>query len=93
MGHDLLLLNNGFVFVPDPGDVDKGRERLRTLIGSAPAEKLAERHLFLPYEEVASTKIEKRAPIRATLTLHDGRRITLREKWDGEDLELTDLKG
>ncbi|SNT11310.1 Zn-dependent protease with chaperone function [Asanoa hainanensis] len=87
VAHDLLLLNNGFVFVSNPGDVDKGRERLRALVGSAPAEALAERHRFLPYEEIASTTIEKRTPIRATLTLHDGRQITLREKWDGEDLE------
>ncbi|MDG4823218.1 M48 family metalloprotease [Asanoa sp. WMMD1127] len=86
-GHDVVLLNNGFVFVPDPGDIDKGRQRLRALVGSAPAEALAQRYRFVPYEEVASAVIEKQTPIRATLTLHDGRTIRLQERWNGEDLE------
>ncbi|GIF73607.1 M48 family metallopeptidase [Asanoa siamensis] len=87
VGHDILLLNNGFVFVADPGDVDKGRTRLRALAGSGPAEELARTHRFLPYEEVASARVEKRTPIRATLTLHDGTTIALQEKWGSEDLE------
>jgi len=90
--HDVILLNSGFVFVPDPGKVGKGRERLRGLVGSSSAESLAERYRFLPYEEIATVVIEKRTPIRARLTLHDGRVIELREKWDGEDLEKNSRK-
>ncbi|MEV4623135.1 M48 family metalloprotease [Asanoa sp. NPDC049573] len=85
--HDVVLLSNGFVFVPDPGKIEKGRERLRALVGSLPAERLAERYRFLPFEEVASAAVEKRTPVRAVLTLHDGTVMIFREKWDGQDLE------
>jgi Zn-dependent protease with chaperone function len=90
--HDILLLNNGFVFVPDPGDIDKGRRRLQGLVGSSPAETLARRYRFLPYEEVAGVTIERHTPIKATLNLHDGRQVALQERWHGESLEKKSRK-
>jgi Zn-dependent protease with chaperone function len=85
--HDLLVLDRGFVLVAGPGKADKGRQRLRELVGSAPPAELAGRHVFLPFEEVAGANIGKRVPARAELVLHDGRTITLHEGWSSELLE------
>ncbi|HEV7710391.1 MAG TPA: HtpX-like protease, partial [Asanoa sp.] len=90
--HDLLLLTNGLVLVSDPGKVEKGQERLRAMVGSVPAELLAERNRFLPYEEVAAAVIEKRTPVWTTLTLHDGSQLAIRAKWDGQFLESKSRK-
>lgn len=85
--HDLLVLDRGLVFVPDPGKADKGRSRLEELVGSAPVVELARRHPFLPFEEVASVAIDKRVPTRARLTLHNGTTLALQEEWSSELLE------
>src|SRR5690606_22445512 len=81
---DLLVLNKGLIFVSNPGDADKGKQRLQELVESAPVAELARRHWFLPYEEIASAAITKQVPTRATLTMHDGQTLALQEKWDSE---------
>jgi Zn-dependent protease with chaperone function len=81
---DLLVLDRGLVFVPDPGKSDGGTRRLQELVGSAPAQELAERHHFVPYEEVRSATITKRVPARVELALHDGRTLAVYETWGSE---------
>ena len=82
--YDLLVLNKGLLFVGEPGSADEGKQRLHELLASTPVVELAERHWFLPYEEIQSAVITKQIPTRATLTLHDGRQIELKERWDSE---------
>ncbi|MEN3614467.1 M48 family metallopeptidase [Plantactinospora sp. ZYX-F-223] len=85
--HDVLMLNRGLVFVGNPGKADKGTQRLRELVSSAPVAELAGRHQFLPFEEVVGATIRKQVPLRAELVLHDGRRLALQEAWSSELLE------
>jgi Zn-dependent protease with chaperone function len=82
--HDLIVLNNGFVFVPNPGKADQGKQRLSEIIHGAPAAELAHAHRFLPFEEVASANISKRVPTKAEVVLHDGRTVGLHETWGSE---------
>ncbi|HEY2950552.1 MAG TPA: M48 family metallopeptidase [Micromonosporaceae bacterium] len=82
--HDLIVLNQGLVFVPNPGKADQGRRRLAEIIGRAPAAELAEAYRFLPYEEVASASVAKRVPARADVVLHGGRTVALQETWGSE---------
>jgi hypothetical protein len=82
--HDLILLDRGFVFVGSPGKADEGKSRLQSILQSMPIEELAARYQFLPYEEIASVTLTKRVPARATLALHDGRRVELHETWGSE---------
>jgi Zn-dependent protease with chaperone function len=82
--HDLILLNNGFVFVPNPGKANDGKRRLAATVRGAPAAELARAHRFLPFEDVASTTVTKRVPTRAELHLHDGRTVELNETWGSE---------
>jgi hypothetical protein len=89
--HDLILLNNGFVFVPNPGKADDGQRRLVETVRAAPAAELARTHRFLPFEEVASATIAKRVPTRAELQLHDGSRVGLHEAW-GSKLLVKDSR-
>ncbi|MDQ7906827.1 M48 family metallopeptidase [Phytohabitans sp. ZYX-F-186] len=82
--HDLVVLDKGLVFVGNPGKSDKGKVRLEELVGSAPADEIAKRHRFLPYEEIASVAITKNVPLRADLTLHSGQMISVHEAWSSE---------
>ncbi|MGN9907887.1 M48 family metallopeptidase [Phytohabitans sp. LJ34] len=82
--HDLLVLDKGLVFVGDPGKSDKGKARLEELVGSAPADEIAKRHRFLPYEEVTSFAVTKSVPLRADITLHSGQTISVQEAWSSE---------
>jgi len=81
---DLLVLTKGLIFVSNPGDANKGKQRLQGLIQSAPVAELARQHWFLPYEEIASAAITRQVPARATLTLHGGQTIELQERWESE---------
>ncbi|WP_155369121.1 M48 family metalloprotease [Catellatospora vulcania] len=83
---DLLVLDNGLIVVPTKGDKDEGTKRMTAMIASTPLTKLAETHRFLPYEEVRKVTIVKQVPIRATIELHDGRSIELKESWTGDEL-------
>jgi Zn-dependent protease with chaperone function len=79
--HDLLVLDRGMVFIADPGGIARAKDRLHQLVESAPAAELAEQHLFLPYENVASAKVTKRLPVLASLTLKNGHEVAIQEKW------------
>lgn len=84
--HDIVVLDNGLILVPCPKKTHNGKQRLIVLIQSAPIVELAKQHQFLPYEEVASATRKKLVPVRASLTLHDGRTFTLHDTWTGEQL-------
>ncbi|WP_246158599.1 M48 family metallopeptidase [Catellatospora sichuanensis] len=83
---DLLVLDNGLIVVPTKGDKNGGTKRMTAMISTTSVTKLAEMHRFLPYEEVREVTIVKQVPIRATIELHDGRSIELKESWTGEEL-------
>jgi Zn-dependent protease with chaperone function len=82
--HDVLVLNQGLVLVPCPKKTDGGKARLREVVGSASVVDLARRHRFLPFEEVATSVVHKRAPARLDLVLHDGSRVAFKELWSSE---------
>ncbi|GIG09962.1 Zn-dependent protease [Catellatospora coxensis] len=83
---DLLVLDNGLIAVPTKGDKDEGTKRMKAMIASMPLTKIAEMNRFVPYEEVRKVTIVKQVPIRATIELHDGRSIELKESWTGDEL-------
>lgn len=83
---DLILLDRGIILVPAPKSTDKGEDRLRQLLGSAPVEQIAAHHRFIPYEEVVSAGIDRRSPIRAELRLHGGATVALEQRWTAEQL-------
>jgi Zn-dependent protease with chaperone function len=82
--HDLLVLDKGLVLIANPGKSDKGKVRLQELVGSAPADEIAKRHRFLPYEEITSAAITKNVPLRTDITLHSGQTISVHEAWSSE---------
>jgi len=84
--HDVLVLDKGLVFVGVPPKSGTGKSRMEQLLSSAPAEELAKQHRFLPYEEIRSTNITKRIPLRADVTLHSGQTISLNQPWTSEEL-------
>ncbi|WP_027342014.1 M48 family metallopeptidase [Hamadaea tsunoensis] len=81
---DVLILDNGLILVNGAGKSDDGKNRLIRLLQSAPVADLAQRNYFLPFEVVTAVEIEKPVPLRATLVLHDGNRIELKEAWSAE---------
>ncbi|WP_422736807.1 M48 family metallopeptidase [Micromonospora sp. WMMD729] len=85
--HDVLILDRGLVLVADPGKASQGETRLRTLVESVPIAELATRHTFLPYEEIASVDVKRQVPLKAELTLHDGRVVAMQELMSSELLE------
>ncbi|MEU8190018.1 M48 family metallopeptidase [Micromonospora carbonacea] len=93
--YDVLVLDRGLVLVADPGRASQGERRLRALVASVPVAELTQRHTFWPYEEIASVAIKREVPLKAELTLHDGRTVALRERhtsdvleWNSRDLLL-----
>ncbi|RIV33164.1 M48 family metallopeptidase [Micromonospora radicis] len=85
--HDLLILDRGLILVGDPGKAGDGEKRLTALLESAPVAKLATWHQFLPYEEVVSVNVTREIPLRAELTLHDGRVLAMKELYGSVLLE------
>ncbi|MET8233946.1 M48 family metallopeptidase [Micromonospora sp. NPDC005298] len=85
--HDVLILDRGLVLIADPGKASQGEKRLRALVDSVPVGELATAHTFLPYEEVASVDVKREVPLKAELTLHDGRVVALQELMASELLE------
>ncbi|WP_422743674.1 M48 family metallopeptidase [Micromonospora sp. WMMD754] len=85
--HDVLVLDNGLVLIPDPGKAGEGEKRLTALVGSAPIAELAGRHPYLPYEEITSVEVRREVPLKATLTLFDGRTVQMQELMASEFLE------
>ncbi|GIJ80636.1 Zn-dependent protease with chaperone function [Micromonospora phaseoli] len=85
--HDLLILDRGLVLVGGPGKAGDGEKRLKDMLESTPVATLAARHQFLPYEEMVSVNVTKQIPLRAELTLHDGRVIAMKELFGSVLLE------
>ncbi|WP_125774561.1 M48 family metallopeptidase [Antribacter gilvus] len=75
---DLLVLDNGFILVPS-AKKPEGKDRLIALVESGSVVELAERHRFVAYESVATAQLDGRVTVKATLTLHDGTVMTLKE--------------
>lgn len=84
--YDVVVLDRGLVLVPCPKKTDGGKDRLLGVVRSVPVHELARAHRFVPYEEVRSATVHRSSPVHATLDLHDGRTLTLKEKWSGEYL-------
>ena len=84
--HDLYVLSNGLVVVPDPGKVDGAEGRLAQVARSTSADQLAKENHFLPYEEIATVEIQRNTPVKLALSLHNGTRVEFKERWDGEQL-------
>jgi Zn-dependent protease with chaperone function len=82
--HDMLILENGLILIVGGGSSEHGNDRMIAALRSAPVHELARRNRFLPFEEIASVEIEKQVPLRATLTLHDGSRMDLKEGWTSD---------
>ncbi|MFE9656103.1 M48 family metallopeptidase [Micromonospora sp. NPDC006431] len=85
--HDVFVLDNGLVLVPDPGKSHEGEKRLKQVLGATPIAELAARNPYLPYEEIRSAEVTKQVPLKATLTLHDGRTVQVQELMASELLE------
>ncbi|WDZ85177.1 M48 family metallopeptidase [Micromonospora cathayae] len=85
--HDVLILDRGLVLVGKPGRAGNGQKRLRKLVGSAPVEQIAAAHTFLPYEEIVAATVRRQVPLKAELTLHDGRTVAVQELYGSELLE------
>lgn len=84
--HDVVVLDNGLLLVPCPKQTEGGKARMAALLQSAPVVELARRFPFLSFEEVATAQVLRRTPVRVAFTLHDGRTVTLKEKWSGDRL-------
>src|SRR6185369_10860880 len=82
--HDVIVLDNGLIFIPCPKKAEHGKRRLIALIQSAPVVELAQRHRFVPYEEIAGATRTKSVPLRAELKLHNGHTLSFHETWGGE---------
>lgn len=85
--HDVYVLDNGLVLVPDPGKSREGEKRLKQVLGATPIAELAGRNPYLPYEEITSVEVTRRVPLKATLTLYDGRTVQVQELMASELLE------
>lgn len=87
--HDLVLTDEGLLFVPCPTSVDKGRERLRHLLttpdGVAGIARLPDA-CWLPFEDLAAVWILKETPVKARVTRHDGTEAEFGWTWIGEEL-------
>ncbi|SBT51038.1 M48 family metallopeptidase [Micromonospora narathiwatensis] len=85
--HDVLVLDNGLVLIPDPGKSSEGEKRLTALVGAEPVGEVAARYPYLPYEEITSVEVRREVPLKATLTLFDGRVVQVQELMASEFLE------
>jgi hypothetical protein len=83
---DVVLLDEGFVFVPAPAEGGDGQERLERIVSSGSPADLARHHRFLPYEEITAAEVRKLIPLQAELTVHGGARLVLRERWSSATL-------
>lgn len=83
---DLLILNTGLVLLPTTRDSDEGNIRLRALIDRMPLEQIVKQHRYIPLEAIREATVTRVIPFRASLTLHDGELVILRESWTGDRL-------
>ena len=83
--HDVLVLDEGLVLVPAPRR-GSGKKRLVALVEGASVGELAARYRYLPFEEVATSKVRGKVPLRATLVLKRGGTVRLRGRYGSETL-------
>jgi len=83
---DLLILNTGLVLLPTTRDSDEGNIRLRALIDRMPLEQITKQHRYIPFHSISTATVTRAIPFRASLTLHDGETVILRESWTGDRL-------
>ncbi|NHT18858.1 M48 family metallopeptidase [Cellulomonas sp. IC4_254] len=83
--HDVLVLDEGLVLVPAPRR-GSGKKRLAALVEGASVGELAARYRYLPFEEVATSKVRGKVPLRATLVLKRGGTVRLRGRYGSETL-------
>jgi Zn-dependent protease with chaperone function len=85
---DLIITDEGFVFTPSPKGGDNGKERLAALVREQPVAHLAAMPgtVWIPFEEIASARLDRSVPVKAALTLHDGSTVGIHESWTGEAL-------
>lgn len=81
---DVILLDEGLVLVPCPTDTDDGEKRVAALLAAVSPAELVARYRYVAYEEVETARIDRQVPIDATLLLHDGRTVTIRERWTAD---------
>lgn len=84
--HDVLILDNGLILRPCPKKTEGGKLRLAQFAQAAPVPELAAANRFLSHEDIAAATIDRRVPIRVSLTLHNGQTVKVYEKWSGESL-------
>ena len=84
--HDVVLLDLGLILVPCPKKKDGGKARIEDLLSSGSVVELAERHRFPASQDVRSTTIHKRTPVKLDLTLHSGQAASYKESWTSEVL-------
>ncbi|MBF0687422.1 MAG: M48 family metallopeptidase [Cellulomonas sp.] len=84
--HDVVVLDRGLVLVPCPKKTDGGKARLIGVVRSAPVHQLAQAHRFVSYEDVRTATVRRSSPVQATVELHDGTCLELKERWAGEYL-------
>ena len=84
--HDVLVLDRGLVLLPCPKKTDGGKARLIGVLQSQPVHVLAAVHRYVAYEDVREATVQRPFPLRATVDLHDGTRLELKERLAGEYL-------
>lgn len=84
--HDVVVLDRGLVLVPCPKKTDGGKARIIGVVQSVPVHQLAQVHRYVPYEEVRTATVHRPSPVHATVEMHDGTRLVLKERWSGERL-------
>src|SRR5690606_25630591 len=87
---DLVILTAGLVVVPGMPRLKmrRAKRRMYELLTQAPPAQMASApgHRFIPYEEVASGRMVRRAPAMYELGLHSGERLRIR--WGAEPEEV-----
>ncbi|MFC7530326.1 M48 family metallopeptidase [Actinoplanes sp. GCM10030250] len=83
---DVILLDRGMIFVPAPKDTGEGEKRIGQLLAANDPAVLAHHYRFVAFEELAAARILKTVPINAELSLHDGSKVILKERWSSDTI-------
>jgi Zn-dependent protease with chaperone function len=79
--YDVLVLDTGLVLAEKPPESEEdGWTRLSALTNSGSAAEIAARHRFMPYASMASAKDSGWLAVKATITLHDGTTLSLKQR-------------
>ncbi|MFD0556876.1 hypothetical protein FB566_2129 [Stackebrandtia endophytica] len=77
--YDLLVLDIGFVLVPDPGGFENGKARMTKLVQTTPLFEIVGRNWLIRYEKVVDATISKPVPVTGELEMYDGLRLGIKE--------------